>query len=123
LEQLGGGTPKVLRADAFLLPISWNGRPLIRLEYHDMGNQYAQELASMVYNSAQFINNGMYMLTKNERDGCVEFTVSAKFRLFLETPFLSARWDDIAFSYGAPTRVSDPGTTFLYVNGGVTYRS
>jgi hypothetical protein len=38
LERLGSGTPNVLRADAYLLPISWNGRPLIRPEYHDMGN-------------------------------------------------------------------------------------
>lgn len=123
LERLGSGTPNVMRADAYLLPISWNGRDLIRLEYHDMGNQYAAEMANMVYPSAQFINNGLYMLTKNERDGCVEFTVSSKMRLFLETPFLSARIDDISFSYNAPTRVADPATTFLHVNGGVTHRS
>lgn len=123
LERLGSGTPNILRADAYLLPISWNGRPLIRLEYHDMGNQYATELANMVYTSAQFINNGMYMLTKNERDGCIEFTISMKARLFLECPFLCARVDDISFSYGAPTRDANPGVTWLHANGGATYRS
>lgn len=123
LERLGSGTPNVLRADAYLLPISWNGRPLIRLEYHDMGNQYAAELANMVYTSAQFINNGMYMLTKNERDGCIEFTISMKARLFLECPFLAARIDDISFQYSAPTRVADPATTWLHANGGITFRS
>lgn len=123
LERLGAGTPNVLSADAFLLPISWNGRRLIRFEYHDMGNPYATELANQVYPSAMFINNGMYMITKNERDGCIEFTVSAKFRMWLEVPFLAARIDDMSFSYSAPTRDPMPGTTFLYVNGGVTYRS
>lgn len=123
LERLGSGTPNVLRADSYLLPISWNGRPLIRLEYHDMGNQYATEMANLVYTSAMFINNGMYMLTKNERDGCIEYTVSSKMRLFLETPFLAARIDDMSFSYSAPTRVAEPGTTFLYANGGSTYRT
>jgi hypothetical protein len=122
LEQLGGGTPKVLRADAYLLPISWNGRPLIRPEYHDMGNVYAREFAGIVYPSAEFINDGMYMMNKREAGGCVEIEISMKMRVFLETPFLAARWDDISFSYGAQTRVADPATTFLYKNGGVTYR-
>ena len=122
LEQLAGGTPKVLRADAYLLPISWNGRPLINVEYHDMGNAYAREFASIVYPSAEFINNGMYMLGKREAGGCTELEISMKLRVFLETPFLAVRWDDISFSYGAQSRAADPGTTFLYKNGGVTYR-
>lgn len=123
LEQLGGGVMKTLRADAYLLPISWNGRPLIRPEYHDMGNVYAREMANLVYPSAEFWNDGMYMFTKREAGGCIELEISMKMRVFLETPFLAVRWDDISFSYGAPTRVADPATTFLYKNGGVTYRS
>jgi hypothetical protein len=123
LERLGSGTPNVLRADAYLLPISWNGRPLIRPEYHDMGNVYAREFAGIVYPSAEFLNDGMYLLTKREAGGCVELEISMKMRVFLETPFLAVRWDDISFSYGAQTRAADPGTTFLHKNGGVTYRS
>jgi hypothetical protein len=123
LERLGSATPNVLRSDAYLLPISWNGRPLIRPEYHDMGNAFAREFAGMVYQSAEFLNDGMYLMTKNERGGCIELEISMKMRIFLETPFLAVRWDDISFSYGAQSRVADPGTTFLYKNGGVTYRS
>ena len=122
LEQLGGGTPKTLRADAYLLPISWNGRPLINVSYHDMGNAYAREFANAIYPSAEFLNDGMYMLGKREAGGCVELEISMKMRAFLETPFLAVRWDDISFSYGAQSRVADPSTTFLYKNGGSTYR-
>lgn len=124
LEQLGGGAAKVLRSDMFLIPISWNGRPLINLEYKDMGNEAAQVLANAVYTSAMFLNNGMYLLTKNEKEGCIEFSLSAKMRMFLDAPFLSARIDDVSFVYQAPTRSADPGVTFNgYVNGGITYRS
>lgn len=123
LEQLAGLPGRVLRSDMFLLPLSWNGRPLIRLEYKSMDNEWAREMAGMVYQSAEFINNGMYLLTKNEKEGCIEFSLSAKMRMFLETPFLAARIDDVSFSYLAPTRDANPGTTFLYANGGVTYRS
>lgn len=122
LDQLGFGPPKVLRADMYLLPISWNGRPLIRPEYHDMGNVYAREFAQVVYPSAEFINDGMYMLGKREAGGCVELEISMKMRVILETPFLAVRWDNISFTYGAQTRVADPATTYLYRNGGVTYR-
>lgn len=121
LESLGAN---IRRADAFLLPISWNGRQLIKLEYHDMGNEAARILANTVYTSALFINNGMYLLTKNEKEGCVEFSLSAKMRMFLEAPFLSARIDDISFTYLAPTRSADPAVTFNgFANGGVTYNS
>lgn len=123
LERLGAGTPNILRADAYLMPISWNGWNLLHLEYHDMGNQWAREMSTKVYNSAEFINNGLYLLTKDETDGCIEFTISSKMRLFLETPFLAGRIDDMSFSYSAQTRVADPATTWLYKNGGLTYRS
>ena len=122
LERLGSATPNILRADAYLLPISWNGRPLIRPEYHDMGNVYAREFASIVYPSAEFMNDGMYLLTKREAGGCVELEISMKMRVYLEVPFLAARFDDVSFAYGAPTRGADPATTFNFVNGGVTYR-
>lgn len=123
LERLGSGTPNVLRSDAYLLPISWNGRPLIRPEYHDMGNAYAREMAGIVYPSAEFLNNGMYMLNKREVGGCIELEISMKMRVFLETPFLAVRIDDMSYSYGAPTRSADPAVTYQYKNGGVTYRA
>ena len=122
LERLGAGTPNVLRADAYLLPISWNGRPLLHPEYHDMGNVYAREFSSIVYPSAEFLNDGMYLLTKNERGGCIELEISMKMRLILETPFLAARWDDVSFSYSSQTRDANPGVTWLHKNGGITYR-
>lgn len=122
LEPLGFGAQKVFRADAYLLPISWNGRPLINVEYHDMGNAYAREFANIVYPSAEFMNNGMYLLNKREAGGCVELEISMKLRAFIETPFLAVRFDNITFSYGAQTRVANPGETYLYRNGGVTYR-
>lgn len=119
LEQLGAN---ILRSDSFLLPISWNGYPLTRLEYFDMGNFYANELRTAVVTQSELINNGLYLLSKQESEGCVEFTISAKMRLFLETPFLAARIDDMSYTYLAQTHVADPGTSFLYVNGGVSYR-
>jgi hypothetical protein len=120
---LGWGPPKVFRTDAYLLPISWNGRPLIRPEYHDMGNVYAREFAGIVYPSAEFMNDGMYVLGKREAGGCVELELSMKMRLILEVPFLAARWDNITYTYGAQSRTANPGETYLYRNGGVTYRS
>lgn len=122
LERLAAN-PNVLRADAFLLPISWNGRPLVRLEYQDMGNQYAMEMATRILTQTEIINNGMYILSKQESDGCVEFSISSKMRLFLEVPFLAARIDDTTFTYQAETHTADPtANSYLYVDGGISYR-
>lgn len=123
LDQLGYTGRRTLRSDIFLLPLMWNGRPLVRFEYANMGNDAAQALANMVYTSALFINNGMYLLTKNEKEGCIEFSVSMKARLYLETPFLAGRIDDVIFSTSADFRTADPATTYFYRNGGVTFRS
>jgi hypothetical protein len=122
LEQLGGGAAKVLRADMFILPISWNGRPLLRLEYQDMNNVYAREIGDFIINDSMILNNGLYLMTKQMHEGCVDLTLNAMMRFFIETPFLAGRVDDISFSYSAQTRVADPSTTFLYANGGVSYR-
>lgn len=122
IQQLGVN-PRILRSDSFLLPISWNGRPLVRLEYFDMGNQYATELRTAIVTQSEVLNNGMYLLSKQESEGCVEFSISAKMRLFLEVPFLAARIDSMSYTYQADTHVANPGTTFLYVNGGVSYRT
>lgn len=123
ISQLSGLPSRVLRSDMFLLPISWNGRPLLNLEYFNMGNQYAREYANLVYNDALFLNNGMYVVTKNSRNGCIEFEINAMMRIILETPFLAARIDGVSFTYQALTRQADPGVSFLYVDGGVSYRT
>jgi len=122
IEQLGGGAAPVLRADMFILPISWNGRPLLRLEYQDMGNVYAKEIGDFIINDSMLLNNGLYLMTKQMHEGCVDLTLNAMMRFYIETPFLSGRLDDISFTYQAPTRVADPSTTFLYANGGISYR-
>jgi hypothetical protein len=123
IEQLAGGAQRVLRSDMYLLPIEWNGRPLLTMEYFNMGNQYAREYSALVYNSALFLNNGMYVATKNERNGCIEFEINAMFRIILETPFLAGRIDDVSFTYQAQTRTADPAVSFLYVDGGTSYRT
>ena len=123
LEQLGGGAAPVLRSDTFILPISHNGQPGIRLEYKDMGNPYSAELAGFIINDSMLLNNGLYLMTKEQHEGCVDFTINAMMRFFIEWLWLAARVDDVSYVYQAPTHVADPGTTFLYVNGGISYRS
>jgi hypothetical protein len=123
IQQLAGGAQRVLRSDIYLLPVEWNGRPLLNMEFFNMGNQYAREYAALVYNDALFLNNGMYVATKNSRNGCIEFEINAMFRIVLETPFLAGRIDDVSFTYQAQTRTADPAVSFLYVDGGTSYRT
>jgi hypothetical protein len=123
LEQLGGGAAPVLRSDIFILPVSWNGRSLLKLEYQDMGNVYAKELADFIINDSMLLNNGLYLMTKQMHEGCIDLTLNSMMRFYIETPWLAARIDDVSFTYQAQTHVADPGTTFLYANGGISYRT
>jgi hypothetical protein len=124
LERIGTN-PTVLRSDIYLLPISWNGRRLIRPEYFPMDNPYAAELGNFVRNGDHFkiLNNGLYMVTQRDTGNCIEFIFNAMYRLILETPFLAARIDDVRFTYQLSTRVADPGITWMTAAGGPSYRN
>lgn len=107
----------------YFVPISWAGRPLLRLEYFPMDNQYAQEYRSYV--SADFhrvINNGLYLVGMEHTAICTEYHFASKMRLILETPFLAARVDNVNFTYLVNSFSPYSGETGLYRDGGVTYR-
>lgn len=109
-------------SDMLFVPVSWNGTPLLRLEYFPMDNDYAQEFATFVgTNEVQTMNNGMYIVGKRSTGLCMEYHMAARMRLILETPFLAGRIDDIRYTYYAKTRQAIPGSS-LYVDGGVSAR-
>lgn len=118
-EGLGSST---YRDDLYLVPLSWRGIPLLRLEYFPMSNQYAAEFANAFgTQNISFLNNGMFIVGVRSTGLCLEYHFGAKFRMILEAPFLAARIDDIEYSYYLDTRNALPGES-LYANGGKTYR-
>lgn len=119
LDILGG---KNYQADMYLLPLSWNGMPLVNLEYFNMANEYAVEYTGFVNADDQkVLNNGLYRVGYRSTGLCKEYHFADRMRLILEVPFLCARIDNIAFTYYAQTRTAYPGES-LYVNGGRSYQ-
>lgn len=118
---LGSGNYK---SDMFIVPVSWGGVPLLRLQYFNMENSYTQEFVNFMGNTnIKTINNGMMLVGQRDLGLCLEFHFQSRMRLILDTPWLAARLDDISFSYvNVATRTALPGTS-LYVNGGVSYRA
>jgi hypothetical protein len=112
-----------LMSDAYLVPLSWQGLPLLRLEYFDMNNEYTTSMRA-AFNGANVdtMNDGMYLVGRRDTALCVEWHLAAKMRLILETPFLAGRLDDIKYAFNAPIRNAMPGASF-YADGGATYRS
>jgi len=109
-------------SDAYIVPLDWQGMPLVRLEYFPMNNPYAQRYANFVATLGQVMNNGMFYVTRNMINACEEYVVMAMMRLILEAPFLSARIDNTQYTYLSPTNTTVPGQS-MYVNGGVSYVS
>jgi len=109
------------QADMYFVPLSWAGRPLLRLEYFNLGNQYINEWTGFINpDRRRVINNGFYAMGYNSVSMCDEYLFASVMRLILETPFLAARIDNVEFSYLAATRDPYPGTS-MYVNGGTSY--
>lgn len=118
-ETLANNTYK---ADMYLVPVSWSGMPLLRLQYFPMDNEYITKFRSLTSpDEVQVLNNGMYLVGKRSTPLCLEYHFAARWRLILETPFLAARIDDIWYTYQAKQNTAYPGESG-YVNGGVTYR-
>lgn len=109
-------------SDIFILPISWNGRRLITIEYFPEDNQYATEYANAFgLTNIGFMNNGLYVVGQRHTGLCLEWHFGAQMRVILETPFLASRLDDVRFSYFAQTRRADPAYTWWYADGGRSY--
>jgi hypothetical protein len=121
LDPTGGANN--YKADMYFVPLSWAGRPLLRLEFFNLGNQYIEEWTGFLNpQRRRVINNGFYAMGYNSVSMCDEYLFASVMRLILETPFLAARIDDVEFSYLAATRDPYPGTS-MYVDGGISYYS
>jgi hypothetical protein len=122
-QDLEGIANNTYRNDLFVVPMSWAGRPLTRMEYFPMNNASSAEFAQ-AFGSTDIstLNNGMFLVGKRDTGLCVEYHFQMRMRLILEVPFLAARIDNIEYSYFLNTRTSRPGES-LYVDGGTSYRS
>jgi len=117
-------SPQILTSDLFMYQRTGAGRDLLTMEYFPMDNSAIAEFASFFGSEVvRVINNGMYIIGFRSTGLGIELHVGAKFRLIPDATFLMARLDDITFNYNANTRTADPALTYLYRNGGVTYRS
>jgi hypothetical protein len=109
-------------SDMYVVPVSWAGMPLLRLEYFPMDNQYLLEKSSFTGHGHEILNNGMWIASSEETAFCKELHFGTRMRLILETPFLAGRIDNLQYTFSANIRNALPGASF-YADGGSTYRS
>lgn len=108
----------------YIVPLDWNGQPLLRMEFFPMDNPYANEWAGFL-NAERYrvLNNGLYLVGYQSTGMCDNYLFASQMRVILEAPFLAARFDNVYFTYVAQTRSPYPAETFSYAAGGATYRS
>lgn len=110
------------QADIYVVPVSWAGMPLVKIQHMDMNNAYLTAKASFTdADSVTVLNNGLYLVGRRDTGLCIEYHFQSMMRLILETPFLAGRLDDVTYTYLAPTRQAIPGSS-LYTNGGISIR-
>ena len=107
----------------YFVPVSWAGRPLVSIEYFPMDNEYANEYRNFVTaNRFRVLNNGLWLVGEAQTPMCLEYHFVNSMRLILETPFLAARVDNIQFTYLVGSYSPYPGESYLYRDGGTSYR-
>lgn len=108
--------------DQYVVPYSWNGIPLLSLEYFDLNNPYLQDYAGFVNpDSHKTMNDGMWLVGSRDAGMCEEYLFASRMRLILETPWLAGRLDDVGYKFTASIRSAQPGDTFNYADGGRTF--
>lgn len=118
---LEGLSATTYNADIYLVPISWAGGRLLRLEYFNLANQWIDQWNGQINPAKRvIINNGFYAMGYHSSGFCDEWLFASSMRLILEAPFLAGRIDNVSFTYQAPTRNAIPSQS-LYVNGGLSY--
>lgn len=107
--------------DLFILPIEWNGQRLLNLQYKNMGIGDIQSVANWgsLAAAAMSINNGMYLVSKNFQNYCLEYNFAGKFRLIQDAPFLAAQLNTFQYTFLAPFRPPYPSDT-RHPDGGST---
>lgn len=118
----GGG---LFTSDMYIVPYMWEGIPLLVFEYFPMDNQALTEWVGFVGNGMgdgiQTMNNGLWIATSQQARFCREYLLGMRGRLVLETPWLAARVDDVQWRNRTGIRVANPGNSFSYFDGGVSY--
>lgn len=111
-------------SDIYLVPLSWNGMPLLHLDFFDMNNRYLQEWNDFVDAEATVVmNNGLFLAGRRDTGFCKEYIFASRLRLILETPFLAGRIDGVSYQFRADITNAIPGESFYPDSLGVSYTS
>lgn len=105
------------QADIYFMPLMWQGRPQLHFEFFPMDNQFQNELAGHFPGQTYVTNNGMYRMWWDKSMSCMQMVLDAKVRMWLETPFLCARLQNVAYISNTFYHSPFPGVTG-YVDGG-----
>lgn len=107
--------------DMFLLPVEWNGIPLLNLQFKQMLNADMRDFTAFA-DADEFmgLNNGMWLSTRARTNFCLEYLFAGKFRVIQDAPYLAAVINTMQFTFQASVRNAYPSMTEFYRDGGAT---
>ena len=114
-----GGVVGTYRSDFYMLPLTVNGQPSLFWEYFDM-NAEAVAAASKMAPGGYFevMDNGRFLFSRlSPTHTCVQVEIVERPRLILLTPFLAARFQNLAYTYSIHEQEWDPASPY-FENGG-----
>lgn len=92
--------------------------PVLYWQFRNMGNRFAAEVANRTNGQVFFTDNGKFLWTYNQKNGCIHWTFQTEPRLMAHTPFLSARLTGVQFNPVLNVRDFSPTNSSFFYNGG-----
>lgn len=118
--QIDGTANNTFNSDVLIVPLNWRGTPLTYWQNWPAGNIDVMEFQKVLpVGDVQVLNNGLYLMTSQRTQFCIQASFVAKLRLIMDTPFLAAKITDVQFVYAAQDKDAFVGAS-SYRNGGVS---
>lgn len=118
--EINGTANNVFNSDVQVVPLNWRGTPLIYWQHMPADNLDVKEFLSVLpTGDVQILNNGLYLMTSQRTQFCIQASFVAKLRMILDAPFLAAKITDVQFTYAAQDKDAFVGQS-AYRNGGVS---
>lgn len=116
-------TATTATSDIYIVPLSYNGRRLLTLEYFPMDNTYIREFTGFASaDDYRVINNGLYLVASQRVAFCKEYLFASIMRLILDAPFLAARIDNVTYAFRSGEWTDAYPGLSAYRNGGASTR-
>lgn len=118
IPQTATATPYVFSTDIHIIPLTiMGGIPVTYWQFFNYDNGQGRLFDELVRGQTWTTDNGRFLWTFNQRNGCMELAWYTEPRLMTHAPHLGGRIEDVAYNPGIASRQPYPSDALFYDGG------